>query len=178
MNRFNFGPASPGESRVFGAARPGYPSHSVAKDDIDSWLLFMHSRGIERVCCLLDDSQLAYYENDLLGTYRTAFGERNVCSAPTEDYRLCDLATLTGVVLPFLVASDREAMKVVVHCSAGMGRTGLVLAAWLVHARELRQEDALSTVKEMGRDPYQGVGTDAEKWSRLQGLLGGCEPNG
>lgn len=44
-----------------------------------------------------------------------------------------DFEALTGKILPFLLEADKQSEKVVVHCSGGVGRTGLVLAAWLVY---------------------------------------------
>jgi len=175
MDQFNFGPASPGEIRIFGASRPGYPSHSVSGNEVADWLSFMRRKGMERVCCLLGDSQLAYYEGDLLDTYRDFFGERNVCWAPVEDHELCDAETLMKIILPFLVLTDRDSMQAVVHCSAGIGRTGLVMAAWLIHGREIRRDDALAMVKEAGRNPYEAVGTDPLKRSKLHALLDACK---
>jgi hypothetical protein len=38
--------------------------------------------------------------------------------------------------------ADQAAEKVAVHCSGGIGRTGQVLAAWLIHARGYTVEAA------------------------------------
>jgi len=48
----------------------------------------MQTRGIERVCCLLDDTLGAY--DNLIGQYKTAFGPDQVCHAPVQDYSVVD----------------------------------------------------------------------------------------
>ena len=57
--------------------------------------------------------------------------------AEVEDYHLCDHATLERHILPFLHESDQTTTPVLVHCSGGSGRTGHVLAAWLVRYRSM-----------------------------------------
>jgi len=144
---------------VYGAQRPAYPSKTVDRvEEIHEWMDFMASRGIGRVCCLLPPDQLAYYRAvNLLAAYRSRFSASNVCSAPVEDYRLCDVHTLDNIILPFLRESNRIAVPVVVHCSGGSGRTGHVLAAWLVRHRGFSTTQALSAVIATGRNPFEAV---------------------
>lgn len=61
------------EAIVFGAARPGY-----SNEQVQQWIRFMQTQTIQRVCCLLSETQLARYSN-LLETYRQAFGVDRVC---------------------------------------------------------------------------------------------------
>lgn len=42
-----------------------------------------------------------------------------------------------------------------VHCSHGVGRTGIVLAAWLVSRRGLSNQQALSAVRQQKRLPQE-----------------------
>ncbi|MGV0024655.1 hypothetical protein [Phormidesmis priestleyi] len=44
-----------------------------------------------------------------------------------------------------------------VHCAGGIGRTGQVLAAWLVYGRGLTTRSSIATVKKMGRNPYEAA---------------------
>jgi protein-tyrosine phosphatase len=136
---------------VFGSARPG-----SADEQVSQWIEFMHDRNIQRVCCLLTKKQLTRY-GDLLGNYRQAFGNERVCWAPIEDFSLATPELLIDRILPFLAIADRQQEKVIVHCSGGIGRTGHILAAWLVAGRRFSRESAISAVRQTGRNPYEAV---------------------
>jgi protein-tyrosine phosphatase len=173
MGRFKFGPARCGESSVYGAQRPGYDSRSVDKPAIHEWIDFVRGKGIRRVCCLLPSNQLAYYRVDLLGEYRATFGDPNVLHAPVEDFHLCDRTLLEQEILPFLIESDSRKAPVVVHCSGGSGRTGHVLAAWLVKHRGLDVDTALSEVRATGGNPTEAVDSRHATLAQLKSLLSG-----
>ncbi|MDO8727656.1 MAG: dual specificity protein phosphatase family protein [Candidatus Methanoperedens sp.] len=165
--RCNFGPASSNEKIVYGAERPGYDSKRVALTKVREWIAFMKKQDIKRICCLLPENQLNYYDGiDLLTLYREKFEEDNICWTDIKDWHLCDKDKLLKKILPFLQESDRKKEKVVVHCSGGSGRTGHVLAAWLVHRHGLLPYEALLTVKKMegvNRNPCEAVGKNATR---------------
>lgn len=157
---YKFAAAWENEPIVFGASRPGYFNNEVR-----DWVEFMKRQDIQRVCCLLPDNQLAHYAN-LLGTYQQEFGNYQVCWAPIEDFHLSDVEALTTKILHFLAEADKQAEKVVVHCSGGIGRTGHVLAAWLVSGRCLSNKvaigfagalRAIAAVMRTGRNPYEAA---------------------
>lgn len=148
---YKFAAAWEHEPIVFGAARPGYSNKQVL-----DWVEFMKCFGIKRVCCLLPDNQLACY-SALLDTYQQEFGNNCVCWAPIADFHLADTETLTKKILPFLAQADLQGEKVVVHCSGGIGRTGHVLAAWLVSGRGLSNLAAIAAVRRTGRNPYEAA---------------------
>ncbi|ABA21162.1 dual specificity protein phosphatase [Trichormus variabilis ATCC 29413] len=148
---YKFAPACEQETIVFGAARPGYSDQEVY-----NWIEFMRQQNIKRVCCLLSNEQLAGYSH-LLSTYQQEFGNQQVCWAAIADFHLADLATLTEKILPFLIEADKLKERVVVHCSGGIGRTGHVLAAWLVCGRGFANQDAIAAVKCTGRNPHEAV---------------------
>jgi protein-tyrosine phosphatase len=148
---YKFAAASENEHIVFGSARPGYSNKQV-----NEWIEFMQNQGIQRVCCLLPETQLNHY-SDLLGTYQKVFGIDQVCWAPTEDFSFATLETLTHDILPFLAIAQQQNQKVVVHCSGGIGRTGHILAAWLVFGHGLSSQHAIATVKKTGKNPHEAV---------------------
>jgi protein-tyrosine phosphatase len=176
MTIYKFSAASINESIVFGAARPGYHS-----DQVTEWLEFMQSQHIQRVCCLLPESQLTRYDH-LLDIYRQTFSMPKVCWAPIADFCLVDRKTLFQQILPFLTAADQNNEKVVVHCSGGIGRTGHILAAWLVAGRGFAPVEAIAAVKRTGRNPHEAAITAPLKgrnpWkiaADLKSLLDECD---
>jgi protein-tyrosine phosphatase len=116
----------------------------------------MQDRDIKRVCCLLAESQLVRYPN-FLEVYRRTFGQERVCWSPIADFHLFDPEMLVCQILPFLAISYLLDEKVIVHCSGGIGRTGHILAAWLVAAREFSPKPAIAAVMQTGRNPYEAI---------------------
>jgi len=162
-----FSVASEEEPCVFGARRPGFPFPRVSSLLVHSWIAFMRAQGITRVLCLLPPRQLDAYD-DLLGTYRQIFGEHNVLWVPIEDFHLAEETQLIDQILPFLAEGERQQEKTVVHCSGGVGRTGHVLAAWLVSGRGMSNEEAIAAVKRQGRNARES------RDKRLDMLLDRC----
>ncbi len=105
-------------------------------------------QGMRRVCCLVPRSP---------AIYAATFGASRVCIAPIGDFRVVDRALLQDVILPFLQAADQAQEPVVVHCGGGIGRTGQVLVAWLIVGRGYAVNDAIATVKQQGRNPYEAA---------------------
>jgi len=175
MRGHRFGPACPEEEIVFGATRPGYPvARGIGIGKIEEWISFMKEHGIGRVCCLLSAYQFDCYTCDLRAAYRAAFGAENVIHVEVEDFHLCESGKLTGEIMPFLQESDARRRPVVVHCAGGTGRTGHVLAAWLVGGRGYRIAEALDAVWDMGRNPWEAVRAGHATQDDLEALLEGC----
>lgn len=168
MTACRFASAAPEDDLVYGACGPGWDR--TAGGTIPEWIEFMQDRGIERVCCLLSERQVAGYDS-LLPQYRSAFGTEKVAHVPVTDHTLMDETTLTEQVLPVLEAAVDNAEPLVVHCKAGIGRTGQVLAGWLVYAHDYASADAISTVTERHRRPDDAVRAGNATEADLHSLL-------
>ena len=149
---FHFGPARSGERTAYGAQTP-----DASLEGILEWANFMGSRGVTRVCCLLDERQLAGFPVNLEAEYGRFFGADHVLMEPVADHHLCTEEVLKRKILPFLRMADENSERVVVHCWGGNGRTGHVLAAWLVAARGLSPTEAIEAVEAAGRLPQEAV---------------------
>ena len=137
MTPRNFAPASMRDEIVYGADRPGYDP-----EDVNDWIEFMIERGIRRVVCLLSNERLTKYD-DLLGAYHRRFVA--VLHAPIDD---CGLPTddVLERALAALAEADSAGQRIVAHCAAGMGRTGLISSAWLCRRYGLAFDDAIAEV--------------------------------
>jgi len=163
-----FDTPAPEAEYVYGACEPGWDqSHGGT---IDEWIAFVQSEGVRRVCCLLSDAQVARFDG-LLDRYREAFGDDRVAHVPVTDHTLVPESTLREAVLPFLDAAADAEEPVVVHCKAGIGRTGQALAAWLVHRHGYEPIEAVETVSNRHRRPDDAVRAGNATREELLSLL-------
>lgn len=152
MTPRNFAPASLRDTIVFGADRPGYDAEQVGE-----WIEFMLEREVRRVVCVLTGPKLAKYD-DLLEAYRRRFTV--VTHAPIDDRGLPTDEVLERALEAFAEA-ERAGERIVVHCAAGMGRTGLLASAWLCRRYGLEIDQAIKEVCESAwqvganRDPLE-----------------------
>ncbi|CAI5517997.1 unnamed protein product, partial [Closterium sp. Naga37s-1] len=68
--------------------------------------------------------------------------------APWKDMACPPFPTMLSIVQSISLAIGRR-HKVAVHCHAGLGRTGLVIACYLVAANSLAAADAVAVVRAM-----------------------------
>ncbi len=78
---------------------------------------------------------------------------------PIKDFKAPRLADIEEFVR-FIDGEIREERQVVVHCYAGMGRTNLMLAAYLIHLG-MEPDNALNLVKD--KRPYHAVNEEQEE---------------
>jgi protein-tyrosine phosphatase len=127
------------------------------------------------VCCLLDEGQLAGFPVNLEAEYRELFGAAHILMEPVADHHLCSEQALNGNILPFLRTADTGGERAVIHCWGGNGRTGHVLAAWLVAARDLSPMEAIESVEAAGRLPREAVLAGNATLDELIQLLTSCK---
>jgi len=137
--------AVPGFPGLFRSARPGYPGRLVPDTALVDGIEVFRKRGISDIFCLLTDGEyFTYYGKDLVKHYRNV--GFNVHRFPIMDHGV------PRVELAYRMAREmddalRDKRKAVVHCSAGVGRTGLAvncLAEW-VRCRDGRVVAAVDT---------------------------------
>ena len=114
------------------SSRPGYPKkEGISKEVVDEWIENVRAMGVRSVICFLSDHQLAFYSNlpsGLIQYYREANLE--VAHIPEDDYKSPPLSE--EGVRESVAAFERLEKPVLVHCSAGLARTGMAVDAILV----------------------------------------------
>lgn len=166
-------PPHPKETLVFGTSRPGYPNDQIGPDIVGAWLEKVQARGVGRIVCLLGPEQLDYYAPALIDQYRARLGVGEILHEPVEDYRLISSEGLQRVIR-FICDGVHAGRPTVVHCSAGHGRTGHVLAGWLVCDRGLDPEPAIQVVATQGFNAEEAVRPGGPTFEELIDLLASC----
>jgi protein tyrosine phosphatase (PTP) superfamily phosphohydrolase (DUF442 family) len=111
--------------------RPGYPERQgIGTDEVDGWIVEIRRMGIRSIICFLSDDQLPFYSGlptGLIQYYRDAGFD--VAHIPEDDYKTPPLSE--EGVREAVVSFEKLQKPVLVHCSAGMARTGMAIDAIL-----------------------------------------------
>lgn len=137
FTRKDFRRSCPGFEQLARSSRPGYPSQTPTREEVDAWVEGVRRAGIRSIIWLLRE-ELALYDplrlhpEGLLGYYRTCgFNVRHV---PVKDF---ETPPLTAGELERVAEASRELPKpVLVHCSAGISRTGAAVSFLVAHLAE------------------------------------------
>ena len=111
--------------------RPGYPERQgIGTDEVDGWIVEIREMGIRSIICFLSDDQLPFYSGlptGLIQYYRDAGFD--VAHIPEDDYKTPPLSE--EGVREAVVSFEKLQKPILVHCSAGMARTGMAIDAIL-----------------------------------------------
>lgn len=145
--QYNFAPASTRDEVLYGAARPGASQQLCYRPDlklpasvITEWAYWAKGEGFERVITLLSPSELDTYQGSVVDVLSHQFSGHysNI---------VMDRPGALQQVLAAVRTAQEAGDKILVACWAGAGRTGQVLAAWLVQQYGLTPEEAAEEVK-------------------------------
>lgn len=125
--------------KLAGMERPGLIS------ELEGDLRFLKDVGIDIIITLEE--------------HPTSYRGFEVKHIPINDFRAPRLSDFEGFV-KFVHTKIEDGKRMVVHCRAGMGRTNLMLASYLVYLG-MKPDDALNMVKE--KRPYQSVNEEQEE---------------
>ena len=109
--------------------RPGYPVDRPTSETVEEWADAALEMGVRSILCVMDDTQISYYDSvdldggGLFGYYRSlGFAVEHV---QAEDHKSPPLsAEELDAVWRVFQTLDKP---VLVHCSAGRDRTGAAL---------------------------------------------------
>ncbi|QLD86235.1 dual specificity protein phosphatase family protein [Natronomonas halophila] len=153
----NLAPVAP-DAPVFGVCRARF-----SDGDLDSWLDALDEAGIGRVVCVLSEAEAAEY--GVPEAYADRFETRHT---PLPAEGIPDDEALDAAVEAIRMG-NYAGKRVAIHCDDGLGRTGLVAAAWLTRYHGYGPMEALDVVEAAGRAPRKTLPDLSDE--RLQDLL-------
>lgn len=164
MTTANFGRIVDGEP-LFGACRPGHLG-----GDLEDWTAILTENDVSAVVCLLSEREASRWGHP--ESYAETFDTAHV---PIRDRHLPEVDRLRRGI-EFLERATADGGRAAIHCNAGLGRTGVVAAGWLVSERGYAPGAALEAVetRPWPRAPREAIrdgnATDRDLYALLEGL--------
>jgi protein-tyrosine phosphatase/DNA-directed RNA polymerase subunit M/transcription elongation factor TFIIS len=173
---------------IYKVHRPGkltYRRANVPIEEISEWCRQAKSQNVLHAFVLLPDSDLDQYFALYSGSKKIKSGKEVLFSiydaygikphhCPIQDFGTPTMARTTIAVEDLKRANDEAGQKggkVVVHCSAGIGRTGLITSCYLVYTNRLSTNDVralISSSSQSGGMYSQNKSLSDQKLSEMQ----------
>ena len=118
---------------------------------------WIRNKGIETIITLreiplpakwFDNSQIANEKKDRADNKSSQIGKMNYLHLYVEDYKVPPIQKIDSTV-KFIENEIKLNRSVMVHCAAGKGRTGTILAAYLLKKENLTAEQAIKKIREI-----------------------------
>jgi atypical dual specificity phosphatase len=100
---------------------------------------WLREQGIQLILCLTEDPPRRAWINDA-GLFSIHIPIEDMMPPTQEQIDQC----MAGIDKALA-----QKLGVSVHCTAGLGRTGTIVACWLVHHEELTARDAMTRVRRL-----------------------------
>ena len=128
-----YGPRWIVEDTLAKSGRPGrdycfaLDPQQVTQEQVDEWIGEVQELGIKSIICLLGEDQLPLYEEHLTEGLLEYYRDSGfvVSSVPTEDHKEGILDH--SEIMEIYQAYQQLEPPILIHCSAGMGRTMKVI---------------------------------------------------
>jgi Predicted protein-tyrosine phosphatase len=118
-------------------------------EDLD----FIKDQKISAVVCLVEDDELEIQdkENNIgIKAYENLLKERGIelLHSPIKNYNAPTIEQVE-FILNWIYQKLREGKRVMVHCRGGQGRTGTIIASYLMHEYGYTAEEAINFVRSL-----------------------------